>query len=100
MTPKSFGYDELRRMLNRLEKHKDNYLLFIRDYNAPFTNNQAERDFRHVKTKQKISGCFRSWQGVLDYCYIRSRLDTAKKRGENLFDNLFFLCSQPIPAGL
>jgi hypothetical protein len=30
MNPKSFGYDELRRMVNRLEKHKDNYMLFIR----------------------------------------------------------------------
>jgi hypothetical protein len=47
MPPKSFGYDELRRMVNRLEKHKDNYLLFIRNYEAPFTNNQAERDLRH-----------------------------------------------------
>jgi transposase len=78
MPTKSFGQDELRRMVNRLDKHKDNYLLFIRDYAAPFTNNQAERDLRHCKTKQKVSGCFRSWQGVLDYCKIRSFLDTAK----------------------
>jgi transposase len=97
MPPKSFGYDELRRMINRLDKFKDNYLLFIRNYEAPFTNNQAERDLRHCKTKQKISGCFRSWQGVLDYCNIRSSLDTAKKRGENLFDTLFFLCSHLTP---
>ena len=100
MPSKSFGYDELRRMVNRLDKFKDNYLLFIRDYNAPFTNNQAERDLRHCKTKQKISGCFRSWQGVLDYCKVRSLLDTAKKRNENLFHTLFLLFSQPSPAGL
>ena len=42
MLPKSFGWDELRRMINRLEKHKDHYLLFIRDYEVPFTNNQSE----------------------------------------------------------
>lgn len=88
MPPKTFGYNELRRMVNRLEKHKDNYLLFIRNYDAPFTNNQAERDLRHCKTKQKVSGCFRSWQGVLDYCKIRSLLATAAKRGENLLDAL------------
>jgi transposase len=46
MPPKSFGYDELRKMVNRLEKYKENYLLFIRNYDAPFTNNQAERDLR------------------------------------------------------
>ena len=58
------GHDELRRMLNRLTEYKDSYLLFIRDYRAPFTNNQAERDLRPCKTKQKISGCFRTWGGV------------------------------------
>jgi transposase len=96
---KSFSYDELRCMLNRLESYKDNYMLFIRNYEAPFTNNQAERDLRHCKTRQKISGCFRSWQGVLDYCKIRSLLDTAMKRGENLLDSLLALSSQLFPAG-
>jgi len=99
MPPKSFGYDELRRIINRLEKYKDNYLLFIRNYDAPFTNNQAERDLRHCKTKQKVSGCFRSWQGVLDYCKIRSLLATAKKRGENLLEALSCALSLPVSAG-
>lgn len=99
MKEKSFGYDELRRMVNRLEKYKDSYMLFIRDYEAPFTNNEAERDLRHCKTRQKVSGCFRSWQGVLDYCKIRSLLSTAKKRGQNLLDTLAFLFSEQIPAG-
>jgi transposase len=99
MSPKSFGFDELRRMVNRLEKYKDNYLLFIRDYDAPFTNNQAERDLRHCKTKQKVSGCFRSWQGVLDYCKIRSLLATAKKRSENLLDALSRVLIHGLPAG-
>jgi regulator of replication initiation timing len=88
MTVKSFGYDELRRMVNRLDKHKDNYLLFVRNYDAPFTNNQAERDLRHCKTKQKVSGCFRSWQGVLDYCKIRSFTDTLHKRHVHLIPAL------------
>jgi hypothetical protein len=51
MEPKSFGYAELQRMVNRLTKYKDSYMLFIRDYAAPFTNNQVERDLRHCKTK-------------------------------------------------
>ena len=99
MPSKSFGYDELRKMVSRLSKYKDNYLLFIRNYEAPFTNNQAERDLRHCKTKQKVSGCFRSWNGVLDYCRIRSVLDTAKKRKQNLFDSLLPLILYPLPAG-
>ncbi|GHV47544.1 hypothetical protein FACS1894204_11050 [Synergistales bacterium] len=86
-------------MTNRLAKHKDNYMLFMRVYIAPFTNNQAERDLRHCKTKQKVSGCFRSWQGILDYCNLRSFLDTAKKRGESLMDSLRSLISPSVPAG-
>jgi hypothetical protein len=92
MKPKTLGYDELRRMVNRLKTHKDNYLLFMRDYSAPFTNNQAERDLRHCKTKQKVSGCFRSWQGMLDYCKIRSLTDTARKRGLNILESLRLRC--------
>lgn len=99
MGTKSFGYEELRRMVKRLEKYKDSYLLFMRDYEAPFTNNEAERDLRHCKTRQKVSGCFRSWQGVVDYCTIRSLLATAKKRGQNLLDTLAFLFSKQLPAG-
>ena len=99
MIEKSFGYDELRRMVNRLEKHKDNYMLFMRNYDAPFTNNQAERDLRHCKTRQKVSGCFRSWQGVLDYCKIRSLLSTAHKRGLSMLEALASLFLKPSPAG-
>jgi transposase len=41
MDDKSFGRDELRRMLNRLREYKAAYMLFINNYDAPFTNNQA-----------------------------------------------------------
>jgi transposase len=84
MKAKTIGFDELRRMVNRLRAFKDAYLLFIRDYTAPFTNNQSERDLRHCKTKQKVSGCYRAWRGLLDYCKIRSLTDTATKRGLNV----------------
>jgi transposase len=99
MSVDSLGYVELRRMVNRLDKNKDSYLLFMRDYDAPFTNNQAERDLRHCKTKQKVSGCFRSWQGVLNYCRIRSFLDTKNKRKEPLLIALCNVFSQPVTAG-
>jgi transposase len=88
MKPKTFGWDELRKMLARLRKYKDAYTLFIRDYNAPFTNNQAERDLRPCKTRQKVSGCFRTWDGLVCYAILRSVISTAKKRGENLLAKL------------
>ena len=66
-------------------------MLFIKDYRAPFTNNQAERDLRPCKTKQKISGCFRSWEGLLCFAKIRSLISTAKKRGLNLLQSFELL---------
>jgi len=81
---RGFGFRELRRILKRLRLFKDSYLLFIRDYRVPFTNNLAERDLRHCKTRQKVSGCFRSWRGLECYVRIRSFLSTAIKRKQQL----------------
>jgi hypothetical protein len=84
MNAGGFGYDEFRKMLNRLTDFKDCYLLFIRDYNAPWSNNLAERDLRPEKTKEKVSLLFRSWHGINDHVKIRSFISTAKKRGMDL----------------
>ena len=100
MKPNSFGFKEFRPILKRLRQYKDAYMLFIRDYTAPFTNNQAERDLRHCKTKQKISGCFRTWESVICYANIQSFLSTAKKRKQDLLSavkNLFPL-KRLVPA--
>jgi len=100
MKPKTIGFDELRKMINRLREFKDTYMLFMRDYTAPFTNNQSERDLRHCKIKQKVSGCYRAWQGLLDYCKIRSLTDTARKRGVNVLLAIRSCLDSSLPAEL
>jgi len=85
MRKKELGYDKFNAMLNRLTKYKDCYLLFMRDYKAPFTNSLAERDLRMEKIKQKVSYLFRSWEGAKNHVKIRSFISTAKKRGIDLF---------------
>ena len=54
----------------------------------PFTNNQAERDGRMMKLRQKISGGFRSVEGAVDFALIRSFFSTAKKQGWAIIDAL------------
>ena len=83
-TDNKYAKDELRKMLERLRCYKDSYLLFMKDYSAPFINNLTERDLRPNKIKQKISGCFRSWAGIVAFARIRSFSSTVRKRNLGL----------------
>lgn len=78
-----------------LNKYWEEILLFLSEDNVPFDNNQAERDFRMVKAKQKISGCFRSTSGVEYFAITRSYLSTLRKNNlpilkgiNNIFQNV------------
>lgn len=80
-------------LLERLRVGQEAVLGFMHDFTVPFDNNQAERDLRMIKLKQKISGCFRSEDGATMFCRIRGVFSTLRKQNRNLVDTLVALFS-------
>src|SRR3954453_4981669 len=91
--PSGAGGRRHRPLPRRLRRRLEDYLRFATDPRVPFDNNQAERDIRMVKIKQKVSGRLRTLTGAQDFAAMRSYLSTAAKHGRRPFDVLTELTS-------
>jgi transposase len=74
------------RLLEVFKDRQQEVMRFAYNKEVPFDNNQAERDLRMVKLKQKISGCFRTKHGAEVFFRIRSYISTVKKQGNKILD--------------
>lgn len=86
-----------RNLLQRLRDFETETLRFMTDKLVPFTNNQGENDIRMTKVQQKISGCFRSFEGAQIFCRVRSYITTCRKHGLPPTDALKILFSGQLP---
>lgn len=83
-----------RNLLNRLVEHQEGVLAFAFVQIVPFTNNQAERDIRSLKTKQKVATSFRTFKGAENHARIQSFVSTVRKHKMNVFENLISVFNQ------
>ena len=82
-------------LLDRLFLHTDAILAFAEFQAVPFSNNQAERDIRPIKTKLKVAGCFRTTDGANRYARIQGFISTCRKNNINVFIELKKIAENP-----
>jgi hypothetical protein len=85
-------------LIMRILDYKNEYLLWVVDFDIPFTNNLSERSLRDVKSKMKISGQFQKEKTASYYANIKSYLGTCNRNAVNGFYALYRLCSGNPPA--
>ena len=76
---------EFRRFQKGLSRCSDNLFLFLENPEIPPDNNASERAIRPLKVKQKVSGQFKSDEGMEAFAVIHSIVDTAKKKKQDPF---------------
>ena len=85
---KSHYYKKEKTLLSRLLEYRDNYTYWLYDFSIPYTNNEAERGLRGVKTKMKVSGQFQNIENARYYANIRSYIETCNRNGINEIEAL------------
>jgi len=66
-----------------LRKYRDYIFTFLIYPEVQYTNNESEKAVRPMKTKLKVSGCFRTLRGAENYAMFGSIIQTAIKNGQN-----------------
>lgn len=76
-------YKEERNLIALLIQYVEGHLMFAKESEVPFTNNDAERGLRPIKTKMKVIGGFRELVNADGYCNSISIIETCLKQKLN-----------------
>ena len=93
-----YGVDA-QRLQRRYRKHRDSLFVFLHISGVPYDNNASERALRNSVIHRKVSGGFRSDAGAEAHAVVSSVVDTARKRGEDVFETLQSHIGSPAPVG-
>lgn len=84
--------DKEATLILRILDYKNEYFLWIYNFEVPFENNLSERGLRGVKSKQKASGQFWSVESASWYATIRTYIETCNRNNVNIYNALVMLC--------
>jgi len=85
-----------RPLLKRYRKHREHLFVFLCDPTVPHHNNDCERSLRASVVHRKVIGTFRSTWGAEAYAALASVADTAKVRGQAVFQTFVELMGPPV----
>ena len=74
---------DLKRILDRCEKHAGQWFTYLSHEGMPPDNNQAERDLRGWAAQRKVSGSFQNEQVVHAYLTYKSLFVTCQKNDKD-----------------
>lgn len=83
--------DNEKTLILRILDYKEEYLLWVYNFDVPFTNNLSERGLRGVKSKQKASGQFWNIESAEWYATIRTYIETCQRNKVNVYNALLKL---------
>ena len=83
--------DKEKTLILRILDYKAEYLLWVYNFDVPFTNNLSERGLRGVKSKQKVSGQFWEIESAEWYATIRTYIETCQRNKVNVYNALLKL---------
>lgn len=75
-------------LAKRMQKYRDEHLLFLHEENVEYTNNLAERLLRQVKRKIKQAGTFRSHKNLEYFCNMLSIIQTTKMNSGSVYQKM------------
>jgi transposase len=93
------GRGEAWRLQRRYRKHWGKLFVFLHRADVEPTNNSSERDLRNSVIHDKVTGGYRSEAGAAHGAILASLLTTARKLGQNAFEQLCALAGpSPLQA--
>jgi hypothetical protein len=84
----------------RMEKYKENHVLFLYDRRVPYSNSLAERLLRIFRRKEHQAMTFRSFGGLEYLCHALGMIASLRGQGENLYNSIATIFEKPINNAL